>query len=325
MDNRDFYKIFRGFLGLNRTDPGFPPDEDRDKGDKYSDQEHRNDPNFRNFQVFTDPLEIHKFFQQEMDEMFRNFGFQQHRPYLDENEPNLPSIRDFSENENLSDRDMMLKQDDIYHDRKRDTDFDEKDLSSNDLTDIFKNPPTQDSREGQILKPRDFDDRANSPGSSFPGFGDPESALRGFGFGFPDSRGFGFGSPDSRGFDFGFRFGSGAPESGVQTFSYSRSSKTIRRPDGSIETEERSRNPDGSETVKITRIVGGEKEETIIQQNPDTPGSGRSGRDGLVQDFNIFDGIDRGGRIGENPTEPSIIPPPADKKYSSIFSKFFGN
>ena len=88
---------------------------------------------------------------------------------------------------------------------------------------------------------RDFDDRANSPGSSFPGFGDPESALRAFGFGFPDSRGFGFGSPDSRGFDFGARFGSGAPESGVQTFSYSRSSKTIRRPDGSIETEERSR------------------------------------------------------------------------------------
>ena len=85
------------------------------------------------------------------------------------------------------------------------------------------------------------------------------------------------------------------------------------------------RNPDGSETVKITRIVGGEKEETIIQQNPDTPGSGRSGRDGLVQDFNIFDGIERGGRIGENPTEPSVIPPPADKKYSSIFSKFFGN
>ena len=60
MDNRDFYRIFRGFLGLNRTGPGFPPDEDRERGDKYSDQEHRNDPNFRNFQVFTDPLGKHR-------------------------------------------------------------------------------------------------------------------------------------------------------------------------------------------------------------------------------------------------------------------------
>ena len=77
--------------------------------------------------------------------------------------------------------------------------------------------------------------------------------------------------------------------------------------------------------MKITRIVGGEREETIVQQNPNTPGSGRSGRDEFVQDFNIFPGIERGERIGETPTEPSIIPPPADKKYSSIFSKFFGN
>ena len=69
---------------------------------------------------------------------------------------------------------------------------------------------------------RDFDERT---GSSYPGLGDPESALRAFGFGFPDSRGFGF----------------GMPESGIKTFSYSQSSKTIRRPDGSVEMEERSR------------------------------------------------------------------------------------
>ena len=62
------------------------------------------------------------------------------KPFLRENMKNV-KIPDQFKSLNV---DALLKLSsnrfslDIYHDKKRDTDFDEKDLSTNDLTDIFK-------------------------------------------------------------------------------------------------------------------------------------------------------------------------------------------
>ena len=87
----------------------------------------------------------------------------------------------------------------------------------------------------------DFEDGVVSPGS----------LLRRFGFGFPGPDGmvppgqeegpgsllrqFGFVSPGTEGF-----FSPGNEE-GVRTFSFSRSTTTVRRPDGSVEVQEKSR------------------------------------------------------------------------------------
>ena len=78
--------------------------------------------------------------------------------------------------------------------------------------------------------------------------------------------------------------------------------------------------------MKITRIVEGEREETIIQQDPNTARDGWS-RDGAPHDFSVFSGYPgvKDDRVGEKEPRNLIVPPPADKKYISIFSKFFGN
>ena len=55
MDNRDFYRIFQGFFGLNRSVSGSPLEEER-KDENMDPDIHENNPTFNNFQVFTDPL-----------------------------------------------------------------------------------------------------------------------------------------------------------------------------------------------------------------------------------------------------------------------------
>ena len=82
MDPNEFGKLFKLFLGLpsHRHPRGshYPPHDDAgddgepdDPRDQVRSSEDRGE---RNFTVFTDPLEIHRFFEQQMDDMLRNFG-----------------------------------------------------------------------------------------------------------------------------------------------------------------------------------------------------------------------------------------------------------
>jgi len=294
MDPGDFHKIFRGFFGLNR--PSHREPEDNLLREDSGPEQNRE---FFNFSVLSDPLEMHRFFEQQMEQIFKDFGGRlEHRGMLEDEGRHSPR---FEENRPFSgvpsDRDMMLKNDDSAHRRGEDSDFDGKHLSADDLTDLLK------ARQGEVERPVskfEPDSRGNSPESFFGGFLNP----------------------------------------GGQSFSYSRSTRTIRRPDGSVHTEERCRNPDGSETVKIT--INGE------EQSPDMPPppSGQPPFPG--REFGLFTGesdeLYRGWQwpLGsprdrhEDPrgTGPEfeqpgrsysdLAPPPADRQYSSLFSKFFG-
>lgn len=78
MDPSEFGKLFRLFLGLPSHRHPRHHDEDAG-GDKEHDNPRdqvmpRDDRGDRNFTVLTDPLEIHRFFEQQMDDMLRSFG-----------------------------------------------------------------------------------------------------------------------------------------------------------------------------------------------------------------------------------------------------------
>jgi len=299
MDPGDFHKMFRGFFGLNRppSDHSGPRQGDREENLLREDRGPEQNREFFNFSVLSDPLEMHRFFEQQMEQMFKDFGGRlDHRGMLENEERDWPvfeGYRPFSGGP--SDRDMMLKHDDSAHRRGEDSDFDGQRFSADDLTDLLKARQGEVERPVSKLQPEPRDD---NPESIFGGFFNP----------------------------------------GGQSFSYSRSTRTIRRPDGSIHTEERCRNPDGSETVKIT--INGE------EQSPDMPpplpgqpphpgrefGLFSGGESELHRGWNWPFSLPRDQGEGTGPefgqsirTDPDLSAPPADRQYSSLFSKFFGS
>jgi len=333
MDPNDFHRIFRGFFGLTGVPGGggreVPPHRHEDfpyREDEQVNPRSENNKGIFNFQVFTNPLEMHKYFEQEMEQMVREFSGLGDRHRL-EDESLRPWTTVPPDQNPDSDRQLMLKDDGYVAEHGRqDTDVDDNNLSADHLADLFKKKPEDDERIISELNPppSDFEDGVVSPGS----------LLRRFGFGFPGPDGmvppgqeegpgsllrqFGFVSPGTEGFF------SPAIEEGVRTFSFSRSTTTVRRPDGSVEVQEKSRNPDGTETVTIRRLEGGQ--ETVVQhgghQDQEIPwNSSKGSRDGHLHDdrpgfLQPPGGLDDRGGI--------LLPPPADKQFSPIFSKFFG-
>ena len=79
MDPGELGKLFRLFLGLPTDRPPLNRNNHHDENqedafhprDQVSGGEDRGR---RSFTVFTDPLEIHRFFEQQMDDMLRSFG-----------------------------------------------------------------------------------------------------------------------------------------------------------------------------------------------------------------------------------------------------------
>ena len=81
MDPGDIGKLFRLFIGLPSDRPPLNKNNHHDEhqGDAVDPRDQvisENDRGGRRggFTVFTDPLEIHRFFEQQMDDMLRNFG-----------------------------------------------------------------------------------------------------------------------------------------------------------------------------------------------------------------------------------------------------------
>lgn len=315
MDPNDFHRIFRGFFGLTGAPEGgrgVPPHRPEDyplREDEQVNPRAENHRDFFNFQIFTNPLEMHKYFEQEMEQMVREFSGLGHRGRLEDESLQPWTFVPSDENAN-SDRQLMLK-DDGYaagHGRQ-DTDVDEDNLSADHLAHLFKKKPENGEETApELLPPRS---------ESEDGMTGPGSLLGRFGFGFlgpdggrdhpgPDA------GPGSMLRQFGF-----APDTkdGIRTFSFSRSTTTVRKPDGSVEVQEKTRNPDGTETVTIRRLEGGQ--ETKLQHGPhpdqESPWGGFQGWSGVHPPRGPHE-------RGEIP-----IPPPADKKFTSIFSTFFGN
>jgi len=274
MDPGNFHTFLRGFFGFNnamRNHPSFPRDEDEHENDMRAERS-----TVHNFQVFTDPLEIHRFFEQQMEEMFREFrgigeildgkGFMEEWDHKSSEHQASITL-----DEKMSDRDMMLKHDDYIPRQKEDNDYDDKKLTAEDLSELFQK--RVEDREQDI--PRS--ELCDPPLVPAPGL----------------------------------------EEGTVRTFSFSRSTRTVQRPDGSLEIEERTRNPDGSETVTIRRSNESSRGDSTVLFSD-------QGR--LFGSLFGFDSQNtRFPSIEEEQPNRAPDGPYADRKYTSIFSKFFGH
>jgi hypothetical protein len=334
MDLFDF-GFFRGLVGLDRghreayapQHSGVGDDEWREgeEGEARVEEDDSNQ-NFFQFRVLTDPLEIHKFFEKEMEQMFKEFGgiggIMGQRKMLEDFPSRLEELPIIPESGGQTDRDLMLKPESemvspgFGRDRRiEDQDLDEQNITSEHLDKLFKNP----NHKTEIQSKRDF-----------PSLQD-EDRLHG----------------QDGGNHWGGVFSS--PGSGFNSYSLSKSIRTVQMPDGSIETEERTRNPDGSESVIIKRRVG-DREETINQDGTLVPYSGGGGAGGclpldpfqhqphLPQMFgHMFSGMLGGGhqyhpgREGQQPHSsrddllPPGVAPPSDRLFTTLFSQFFGD
>ena len=80
MDPNDLRNIFRQFFGFQnnwgqRNDQfGFPSEDEKEEFVDEHSPDSFNNNNSRGFTVYSDPLEIHKYFDQQMDEMLKMFG-----------------------------------------------------------------------------------------------------------------------------------------------------------------------------------------------------------------------------------------------------------
>jgi len=303
MDPSEFGKLFRLFLGL--PSHRHPRHHDEDAGDKEHDDPRdqvmpRDDRGDRNFTVLTDPLEIHRFFEQQMDDMLRSFG--QGFGGLGRGGGAIRMEPEEEEGAVGSARDFMLKDE---GQPRVDTDLDSNQVDMGELETLMRR---KDTRRGEE------DDVGRGRRNLFGGLmGD--GGL--------------FGGAQSGGVSiFG---GLGGDNGGNNTFmgSFGTSvvEKTVTLPGGGVETSRTVRNSDGTEVITVTRQVG----DQAHQQTTITD------REGNTSTVNKFTNVEEGGLTqwgGEKAEEgwevqPSpreeMMSPPADQLYGSLWNKFWGN
>ena len=117
MDPKDF---FRGFFGIPRNNSQFPNQgQDFEEFEENHEQPpNENQPHFRgSFRVFTNPMEMEQFFNQQFDEMLKIFGgfsgpnHSGIHPGFGQN-PNFGQNPGFEHQEENGARDFMLKKED---------------------------------------------------------------------------------------------------------------------------------------------------------------------------------------------------------------------
>lgn len=148
-------ELFRNFFGIHNHQP-----KNSDSVYGFHDQDKSNERDGRSFNVFTDPLEMHRYFEQQMDEVFRNFGFPNFRNFFHQ----VPGIGDsFHEEDekpqNL--REQFLKKECVkphYEEshEKVDKDLDGK-LNMGDLYSIFKG--SGENTLDVLREPKSFGER----------------------------------------------------------------------------------------------------------------------------------------------------------------------
>ena len=175
-----------------------------DMSDEDENCDCREDPNFnkkhRSFHVFTSPLDMERFFNQQMDDMLKSFGV--FGAFTDKNNEetfpgsNMPEFfqgkgQEYNDKNESGERDFMLKKD---HDEKlktpgyipqateegnfwagsrerakdnskTDKDLDQNGINSAELDKLFKHPQSSGSAESIVQTP--FGDWNNGTGSIF--------------------------------------------------------------------------------------------------------------------------------------------------------------
>jgi len=312
MDPNDLLRnLFRGFFGFPRHQDdwsrsnnfginegrNFRDDDEDTNSDPHS---HGNqETNSRGFTVYTDPLELHKYFDQQMDEMLQMFGQSfgfggfGNRDGLSEGVGVFPpSHGRMVPYEDLTDepaapddhaRDFMLREE---PDQPRvDTEVDWDKL---------------DREEIDRLMTRESGDNERS-------FRNPVTDL------FPSHRGAGHKTPG-----YGFSF---------QSFGSSVSERSVTRPNGGVETTKTVKSSDGSEEVTVTRRLGDRAHEQVTRR--DKAGATLT-EENLVniqeadlESFNkSFDsGRHNSPRMQEDDARDKMIRPPP----RGLWDTFFGN
>jgi len=315
MDPRDFRSFFRQFLGF--PSHGQFRDDERRFERNEEDEPEFDDPRGHDmrgsrghFSVFTDPLEIHRFFEQQMDEMLRNFGhgfggfggFGRERgqrsiilePREEEEGPHSP-------------RDFMLKDE---GQPRVDTEIDSNQVDMGELETLLGRRENRSSQEDGGSNDI-FGGLAKEGGGLFGG-------VQGGLFG-------GFG-----GLDGGIK---GESSFTTRSFGSSVVERSVSKPGGGVETNRTVRNSDGSEIVTVTRRVGDQvyQQTTTKDKEGSTTTENRftNLEEGDLEQFNKkFNGHVReeagGWQVQPSPRQ-EMMAPPGDGLYNKLWDKFWGN
>lgn len=250
----DFFRNF--FLGSSGSssvpsDSGFRNDFrnpiwDSNEGDD-SDNDFRSAGGSFSFNIYSNPLEIHRYFEQQMNEIIKNFfvtdPFQDGDSFFNSGFPQFPGIEDHSP------FNFLPQPPDIGESKSPDVDS------------------PKDLRE-QLLKPefRKVEKPSDKVDTSLDGKVNTDDIVRAF-----DSKDsvVPIWTPNDR-------EKAVVPFKDTFNFSSGRSvvSRIVRRPDGSTEREEIVKNSDGSETKTVTRILGNHEYSMTIHK--DASGAERS-------------------------------------------------
>merc|ERR1711971_400124 len=291
----------------NRDHDQWPPNERpvRDEAELYK--------------VFTNPLEMNRFFEEQMDEVLRNFGQGffggdlRSGPWGGQLQPALPQPQ---QEENGSKRDLMLR--DPHSPVVPDT---TKQIKDEDLSDNWQSllgEKRLPGKQGQLFG---SGEESRVGGCSPYERELPGGSRSGGWFG---NRGFGGGA-----FDFGNQQGSSGLEQspggggggGVKFFSSSVSESTVRGPDGGLETTRIVRNSDGREEVTVTKRLadGSSTTETRVTGGGKLAGEGT----GTALDDGSWTVVPRGGMSVPGPRDEMLGQNP-DSVLGDLWQTFFG-
>jgi len=310
MDPGELGKLFRLFLGLPTDRP--PLNRNNHHDENQEDAFHPRDQvtggedrGRRGFTVFTDPLEIHRFFEQQMDDMLRSFG--QGLGGLGGGGAIMMDPREDDRSSCGSVRDFMLKDE---GQPQVDKDMDSSQVDIGELEKLLGRKDNVKVEKEDVDKGR----RDLFGGSMRIGDG----GLFG---GIQEAPGGGVGIFGGLGRN------EGENNSFFRSFGTSVVEKSTRLPNGGVETSRTVRNSDGTEVVTLTRKIG----DQVHQQTTTTD------REGNTITENKFTNIDEGGLTqfdnkidgGGWQVQPSprqeMMGPPTDQLYNTLWNKFWGN
>ena len=251
MDSRDFRSIFRQMFGFPNTGGHNHTREDLYQEDREEFDPRRGQPqpfhhesrdndgfnfNSRGFNVLTDPLEMNRFFDQQLDEMLKmfghSFGFGSGRNYGGLGDNRMIPLEEPDNDDQSYPRDFMLKD---GQQPRVDTEVDSDNVDMRELDQLMKyrdspgRPHHQDQNPANIwglFSPPSFDRRE-----------------------MPNEGGHG--------------------PSNFYSFGSSMTQRSVTGPDGRLETTRTVRNSDGSEVVTVTKQMGDKSYEQITNRSKD--------------------------------------------------------
>jgi len=333
MDPGDLRKMFRGFFG-------FPDFQQRDNSyhehdaiiditddSEEADDDGGRDPHFRNsrgFTVLSDPLEIHKYFDQQMDEMLKvfggsfGFGFSGGFGHEDRDQDTFRGFGNF--HPGIFGQRMIPFQDDEVDPRHGHS----EDQGHGHARDFMLKEDSQPRVDSEVdwdkINKTDIDQLLKSREKPQNDDGSQDKGVRPFGF----SGGFNFDMRPGGGFSFDMNPGSNKSFS----FGSSMSERTVRGPNGGVESTRTVKNSDGSETVSVTKELGDQSYSVVTTRDKNGAETSEEKFFNInkseLEDFkNKFNS--KSVSQHRDPREDMIVGPQSDPTYSKLWDKFFGN